>query len=62
MSCVQCQKQLDFRNENVYENVTGMEAGFVTLNFCNNPKCPNYGVVALPIEFLPSEEVENESK
>jgi hypothetical protein len=30
----------------------------VKVGFCNNPRCPNYGLVQIPIESMPNKKVE----
>ena len=52
VTCVQCQKQLVCYKAPVIENVTEMDAGSVSLSVCINPKCPNYGLLAVSIEEL----------
>ncbi len=49
--CVQCGGKIS----RGYEVLPPDEDKYCFLYVCTNPKCPNYGLFALPREFMPNE-------
>ena len=47
MDCVQCGNKMIFRGEFIN--------GLGTPRVCDNPKCPNYALLALSVDEMPSE-------
>lgn len=52
-TCVQCQNELEesFGIHGIYDYIDDH-----VLHFCKNPACPNYALLAIPLEDMPKDE------
>lgn len=53
-TCNQCQKEMEYSL--IIQTKIDVEVERNYLHFCNNPACPNFALLQVPVEDLPSKD------